>query len=162
MAADGSKAHEDNAADSNFSNEQTEKADDAPSDQVLTLAIHEKSFLQAGSSKLTSNREVVNSESTGNHEISNAKDLHEVVMNGEGGSPQSRGMASKVGGKDSSVNNGNKSFAFGPRGQDNGPLKVFHIIIGCFSILVYVIYVAFIYIFDLFMFLASWLVYILP
>ncbi|KAG4386675.1 hypothetical protein AAZX31_11G100000 [Glycine max] len=123
MAADGSKAHEDNAADSNFSNEQTEKADDAPSDQVLTLAIHEKSFLQAGSSKLTSNREVVNSESTGNHEISNAKDLHEVVMNGEGGSPQSRGMASKVGGKDSSVNNGNKSFAFGPRGQDNGPLK---------------------------------------
>ncbi|KAH1224345.1 MAP3K epsilon protein kinase 1 [Glycine max] len=123
MAADGSKAHEDNAADSSFSNEQTEKADDAPSDQVLTLAIHEKSFLQAGSSKLTSNREVVNSESTGNHEISNAKDLHEVVMNGEGGSPQSRGMASKVGGKDSSVNNGNKSFAFGPRGQDNGPLK---------------------------------------
>ncbi|KAL5168941.1 MAP3K epsilon protein kinase 1 [Glycine soja] len=123
MAADGSKAHEDNAADSNFSNEQTEKADDAPSDQVLTLAIHEKSFLQAGSSKLTSNREVVNSESTGNHEISNAKDLHEVVMNGECGSPQSRGMTSKVGGKDSSVNNGNKSFAFGPRGQDNGPLK---------------------------------------
>ncbi|KAL5168942.1 MAP3K epsilon protein kinase 1 [Glycine soja] len=100
-----------------------EKADDAPSDQVLTLAIHEKSFLQAGSSKLTSNREVVNSESTGNHEISNAKDLHEVVMNGECGSPQSRGMTSKVGGKDSSVNNGNKSFAFGPRGQDNGPLK---------------------------------------
>ncbi|KAL5168945.1 MAP3K epsilon protein kinase 1 [Glycine soja] len=94
MAADGSKAHEDNAADSNFSNEQTEKADDAPSDQ-----------------------------STGNHEISNAKDLHEVVMNGECGSPQSRGMTSKVGGKDSSVNNGNKSFAFGPRGQDNGPLK---------------------------------------
>ncbi|KAL5168944.1 MAP3K epsilon protein kinase 1 [Glycine soja] len=74
-------------------------------------------------SKLTSNREVVNSESTGNHEISNAKDLHEVVMNGECGSPQSRGMTSKVGGKDSSVNNGNKSFAFGPRGQDNGPLK---------------------------------------
>lgn len=114
MAADGSKAHEDNAAD------------DVPPDQVLTLAIREKSFLQAGS-----NREVVNSESTGNHEISNAKDLHEVVKNGEVGSPQSRGMANKFGGKDNSVNNGNKSFAFGPRGQDNDFLKVYHIIIGC-------------------------------
>ncbi|KAL2591699.1 hypothetical protein AAZX31_12G026300 [Glycine max] len=106
VAADGSKAHEDNAAD------------DVPPDQVLTLAIREKSFLQAGS-----NREVVNSESTGNHEISNAKDLHEVVKNGEVGSPQSRGMANKFGGKDNSVNNGNKSFAFGPRGQDNDFLK---------------------------------------
>ena len=102
-----------------------------PRMKVLTLAIHEKSFLQAGSSKLTSNREVVNSESTGNHEISNAKDLHEVVKNGEVGSPQSRGMANKFGGKDNSVNNGNKSFAFGPRGQDNDFLKVYHIIIGC-------------------------------
>lgn len=124
VAADNSKSHEDNASDSNFPNEGTEKADDVPSDQVLTLAIHEKSFLQTGSSKLTSNLEVVSSEPTGKHEISNAKDLHEVMMNGEVGSPQARGgTASKVGGKESSVNNGNKSFAFGPRAQDNGPLK---------------------------------------
>lgn len=126
MAADNCKSPEDNSSDSNFPNERTEKVDDVP-----TLAIREKSFLQTGSSKLSSNREVVSSEPTGNHEISNAKDLHEVMMNGEVGSPQSRGTASKVGGKDSSVNNGNKSFAFGPRAQDNGPLKVFHIFIGC-------------------------------
>ncbi|KAJ1389657.1 Serine-threonine/tyrosine-protein kinase, catalytic domain [Sesbania bispinosa] len=124
VAADSSKSHEDNASDSNAPNERTEKADDVPSDQVLTLAIREKSFLQTGSSKLSSNREMDSSEPTGNHEISNAKDLHEVMMNGEVGSPQSRGMASKVVGKDSSINNGNKSFAFGPRGQDNGSLKI--------------------------------------
>jgi len=51
------------------------------------------------------------SEPTGNHEISNT----EVVMNGEVGSPQSRGMTNKVGGK---------SFGFGPRGLDKGPSKV--------------------------------------
>ncbi|RDY10347.1 MAP3K epsilon protein kinase 1, partial [Mucuna pruriens] len=123
VAADSSKSHEDNASDSNFPNERTEQADDVPSDQVLTLAIREKSFLQTGSSKLSSNREVVSSEPTGNDEISNAKDPHEAMMNGEVGSPRSRGVASKVGGKDSSVNNGNKSFAFGPRGQDNGSFK---------------------------------------
>jgi len=51
------------------------------------------------------------------------------MMNGEVGSPQSRVMATKAGGKDSSVNNGNKSFAFGPRDQDNGSLKVFHVLV---------------------------------
>jgi hypothetical protein len=33
-------------------------------------------------------------------------------------------MANKVGGKDSSMNNGKKSFAFGARGLDKGPTKV--------------------------------------
>ncbi|XP_020215012.1 MAP3K epsilon protein kinase 1 isoform X1 [Cajanus cajan] len=123
VVAHSSKSPEDNASDSNFPNNRTEKADDVPSDQVLTLAIHEKSFLQTDSSNLSSNREVVSSDPTGNLESSNAKDLHEVTMNGEVGSPQSRVTASKVGGKDNSVNNGNKSFAFGPRGQDNDSLK---------------------------------------
>lgn len=121
MAANSSKPHEDNDSDSNFPNEKTERADDVPSDQVLTLAIHEKSVLLTGSGELSSNREVVSSDPTGNHEISNAKDLHEVSMNGEVGLPQSRGMANKAGGKYNSINNGNKSFAFGPRG---GSLKV--------------------------------------
>ncbi|KAL2329130.1 hypothetical protein Fmac_022557 [Flemingia macrophylla] len=123
VAADSSKSPEDNASDSNFPNKRNEKADGVPSDQVLTLAIHEKSFLQTDSSNLSSSREVVSSDPTGNHEISNAKDLHDVTMNGEVGSPKSRVTASKVGGKENSVNNGNKSFAFGPRGQDNGSLK---------------------------------------
>ncbi|KAK7404350.1 hypothetical protein VNO78_05179 [Psophocarpus tetragonolobus] len=123
VAADSGKAHEDRASDSNVPNERTEKADDVPSDQVLTLAIREKSFLQTSSSKLSSNREVVNSESIANNEFSNAKDLHEVMVNGEVESPQSRGMASKIGGNDCSASNGNKSFVFGARGQDNGSLK---------------------------------------
>ncbi|XP_027354222.1 MAP3K epsilon protein kinase 1-like isoform X2 [Abrus precatorius] len=127
VAADSSKSLEDNASGSHFPKEKTEKSDDVPSDQVLTLAINEKSLLQTGSGKLSSNREMVSSESSSNHEISNAKDPHEVVMNGEVGSPQSRGMANKVGGKDSSINNGNKSFAFGPRGQDTGSMKAMKI-----------------------------------
>ncbi|KAL4327355.1 hypothetical protein HN51_034574 [Arachis hypogaea] len=122
VTADGSKSHEDNASDSNFLNERTEKADDVPSDQVLTLAIPETSFLQTGSSKLSSNGEVEGSGPTDDHGNSNAKDLHAVGVNGEIKSPNSRGMANKLGGKDSTNNNGNKSFAFGTRGHDNGAL----------------------------------------
>ncbi|KAK7264110.1 hypothetical protein RJT34_31714 [Clitoria ternatea] len=121
VTVDSRKSQEDNASDSNFPNNRNEKLDDVPSDQVLTLAIHEKSSLQASSSKLSSSGEVASSEPTGNYEISNAKD-HEFMVNGEIESPQSRGMTNKVGGNDSSINNGNKSFAFGPRGQDNGSL----------------------------------------
>ena len=132
VAADGSKSHEDNTSDSNFLNAITEKADDVASDQVLTLAIPEKSLLQTGSSKLSSNREVVSSGPTGDHGISNAKDLHEVMMNGEVKSPKSRGIANKLGGRDS-TNNGNKSFAFGPRGHDNGSLAVKY---PCFFLLI--------------------------
>lgn len=124
MAADSNRSQEESASDSNFPNERTEKADDFSSDEVFTLAIHEKSFQQTGSGKLSHDGEVGSSEPTGNHEISNAKELHEVTMNGEVGSPQSRGVANKVGVKDSSINNGKKSFAFGPRGLDKGPTKV--------------------------------------
>lgn len=129
MAADSSKSQEDNASDSSFPNERTEKTDDVQSDQVLTLSIHEKSFPQTGSGKLSSDREVGTSETTGNHELSNAKDHDEVMMNGEVGIPQTRGVANKVGGKDMSINNGKKSFAFGPRGLDNGSLKVKYLIL---------------------------------
>ncbi|KAL5055322.1 hypothetical protein RYX36_036004 [Vicia faba] len=122
-AADSSRSQEESASDSNFPNERTDKADDFISDEVFTLAIHEKSFQQTGSGKLSHDGEVGSSEPTGNHEISNAKELHEVTMNGEVGSPQSRGVANKVGVKDSSINNGKKSFAFGPRGLDKGPTK---------------------------------------
>ncbi|CAI8617214.1 unnamed protein product [Vicia faba] len=122
-AADSSRSQEESASDSNFPNERTDKADDFISDEVFTLAIHEKSFQQTGSGKLSRDGEVGSSEPTGNHEISNAKELHEVTMNGEVGSPQSRGVANKVGVKDSSINNGKKSFAFGPRGLDKGPTK---------------------------------------
>ncbi|KAF1885251.1 hypothetical protein Lal_00029140 [Lupinus albus] len=123
VAADGSKSQEDNASDSNFLNERTENRGDVPSDQVLTLPIHEKSFLKTGSSKFSSNR-VISSELTdGDHEISKAKDFHEVTMNGEVGPPKSRGVANKLGGKHSSINDGNKSFGFGPKVQDNGSVK---------------------------------------
>ncbi|XP_019450937.1 PREDICTED: MAP3K epsilon protein kinase 1-like isoform X2 [Lupinus angustifolius] len=119
VVADGSKSQEDNASDSNL----TLKGGDVPSDKVPTLAIHEKSFLKTGSSKFSSNREVLSSEPTGDHEISNAKDLHEITMNGEVGSLQLRGVAKNLEGKDSCINDSNKSFAFGPRGQDNGSIK---------------------------------------
>lgn len=124
--ANSRKSHEDNASDSNFSNERTEKEDDIPSDQVLTLAIREKSFLRTGSGNLSSSIEVVSAEPTGT-ETSNAKDLHEVIMNGEVESPQSRGKANMAVGKDSSINNRTKPFAFEPRGQDSGSLKAMKI-----------------------------------
>lgn len=66
---------------------------------------------------------MVSAEPTGT-ETSNAKDLHEVIMNGEVESPQSRGKANMAVGKDSSINNRTKPFAFEPRGQDSGSLKV--------------------------------------
>ncbi|CAL0304305.1 unnamed protein product [Lupinus luteus] len=119
VVADGSKSQEENASDSNL----TLKGGGVPSDKVPTVAISEKPFLKTGSGKFYSNREVLSSEPTGDHEISNAKDLHEITMNGEVGSPHLRRVAKKLEGKESSINDSNKSFAFGPRGQDNGFIK---------------------------------------
>ncbi|OIW21638.1 hypothetical protein TanjilG_06942 [Lupinus angustifolius] len=55
--------------------------------------------------------------------VFSGKDLHGVTMNGEVGPPQLGVVANKLGGRHSSINIGNKSFAFGPRGQDNGCVK---------------------------------------
>lgn len=112
------------ASESDFLNEKTEKHDDVFSDQVLTLAIHEKLSLQTGSNKHSSNGEVSGSEMTGDHDIPNTKDKDESMRNGEVESPESRGIDKKPGGKGSSVTNGSMSFCFGPRVQDNGSLKV--------------------------------------
>ncbi|KAK4261942.1 hypothetical protein QN277_004873 [Acacia crassicarpa] len=121
--AGGSKHHEDVGSDSDFLNEKTEKQDDVFSDQVLTLAIHEKLSLQTGSIKPCSNGEVAITEMSADHETPNTKDHNEVIMHGEVGSPESRGIDRRPGGKGSSVTSGSISFCFGPRGQDNGSLK---------------------------------------
>lgn len=123
-AAGSSKHHEDIASDSDFLNEKTENTNDVFSDHVLTLAIHEKLSLQTGPSKHCSNGEVASSDMTGDHDIPNTNGQNEVIMNGEFGSPESRGVDRKPGGKGSSVTNGSISFCFGPRGQDSGSLKV--------------------------------------
>ncbi|OIW15673.1 hypothetical protein TanjilG_09611 [Lupinus angustifolius] len=109
VAADGSRSQEDNASDSNFLNERTENKGYFPSD-------HEEESLSVAVTCVQS----VTSSTTGDNEISKAKDLHEVTMNGEVGPPQLGVVANKLGGRHSSINIGNKSFAFGPRGQDNG------------------------------------------
>ena len=120
--AGGSKHHENVGSDSDFLNENIEKQDDVFSDQVLTLAIHEKLSLQNGSTKPGSSGEII-TEMSANHDILISKDHSEVMVH-EVGSPESRGIDRKPGGKGSSVTSGSISFCFGPRGQENGTLKV--------------------------------------
>ncbi|KAJ7982314.1 Protein kinase [Quillaja saponaria] len=121
--ADPGKSHKDECADSDFGKEGAESADDdVPSDQVLTLAIHEKSSLQNGSGRLSSNREVAPSEPTELQELPNPSDHDEMVTNSEVGSPDSKGtsIARKNGGKSIHMN---KPFGFRPRSQNHSSPK---------------------------------------
>ncbi|KAJ7949309.1 Protein kinase [Quillaja saponaria] len=116
-AADPGKSHKDRGADSDIFLERTENGGvDVPSDQVLTLAIHEKSSLETDSSRLSSNKEVALSEPTELHKLPNTIDHDEV------GSPDSKGtnVARKNEGKGIHEN---KSFSFLPRIQDNSSHK---------------------------------------
>lgn len=95
------------------------------SDQVPTLAIHEKSSLQSSSGRL-SIKNIVAALGPGQlHEISHQD---EGMMNGDVGSPSGRKhMEKRHGGKGSSIDFENKSFGFGPINQDAGVEKVmFH------------------------------------
>ncbi|KAK2635752.1 hypothetical protein Ddye_030544 [Dipteronia dyeriana] len=97
---------------------------DLLSDQVPTLAIHEKSLLKIGSDKLSANKMVAaTNEPNDLQEVSNTSDQDEAY--GEVGSPESRwkNIANKHGGRGSSSNVENKSYGLGPRSQKSSVQK---------------------------------------
>ncbi|XP_019461926.1 PREDICTED: MAP3K epsilon protein kinase 1-like isoform X2 [Lupinus angustifolius] len=112
--------------DEEFSNQ----TDDFPSDPVLTIAIHEKSSQQAGSSRLSSNsnKEVASSGYTSNLHISNAQDQEEAMMNGEVGYPQPIGKGSFLERKRSSIKNINNPFCFGTKDRDDGSIEAINML----------------------------------
>ncbi|KAJ4822823.1 MAP3K epsilon protein kinase 1 [Turnera subulata] len=95
--------------------------DDLHSDQVPTLAIHEKSSLQPGSFRSSADKEAASSAMPHDH-------LHgqdEVLTNGELESPSARkkNIDRKHGGKGNSTYTESSPFGFATRSQDNGLQK---------------------------------------
>ncbi|PON41696.1 Phosphorylase kinase, gamma catalytic subunit [Parasponia andersonii] len=109
------------ASDSNLVDDRTENPEDDLSDQVPTLAIHEKSSLQNGLGKVSSNREVTTSEEAELLELPQPSSHDEVLVNGDVGSPVSKMIN---GGKASSSSNTTRPFGFGQRNQDTSFQKV--------------------------------------
>lgn len=98
--------------------------DDVYSDQVPTLAFHEKSPIHTNSVGLAANNETANS--TELHESSHLVSQEKVPVNGELGSPESRRksiIARKFEGKGSSVHVEDSSFSSVPRSHDLNPQK---------------------------------------
>lgn len=121
-----SKSDEEHSSNGNLVEERIENLDDViQSDQVPTLAIHEKSAIQTGSSTLSSNKVVGAKDPTELQEMSNMSDQEEMLISSEAGSPEMRqkNVATKHGGKGSSNNVENKSSGY-PRSQNNNLQKV--------------------------------------
>ncbi|KAK9275389.1 hypothetical protein L1049_022653 [Liquidambar formosana] len=123
---DISKSDKDHGSDCNIVEERAENPEDGVlSDQVLTLAIHEKSAIRTSSVRLSANGEVA-PYPVELHESSHMGDQDEVLMNGEVGSPDSgrkNAVVRKHEGKASSVHADNRSFGFGLKSQDNSLQK---------------------------------------
>ncbi|XP_044488879.1 MAP3K epsilon protein kinase 1-like isoform X2 [Mangifera indica] len=120
-----SKSDEEHSSNGNLVEERIENLDDViQSDQVPTLAIHEKSAIQTGSSTLSSNKVVGAKDPTELQEMSNMSDQEEMLISSEAGSPEMRqkNVATKHGGKGSSNNVENKSSGY-PRSQNNNLQK---------------------------------------
>ncbi|XP_028783754.1 MAP3K epsilon protein kinase 1-like [Neltuma alba] len=99
-----------NNSNSHLLDESIEKP--VPSDQVLASSISERSSPPSGPNKISSNEEEGRSELTGDHNIAHPRE-NEEMMNGYQQSEVDR----KLGGKGSSINNGDKSTIFGLKSQ---------------------------------------------
>lgn len=96
------------------------------SDQVPTLAIHEKSSLPTTSGILPANKDVAPPSPTDSNEVLDMGDQDEALMNGKVGSPKSRKnnvLYKKSEGKGSSTQLDNRLFGFVPRSQENSSRK---------------------------------------
>lgn len=121
---DMTKSGQHPASDLGHVDERTENPEDDLSDQVPTLAIHEKSFLQNGAGRLSSDKEGTSSDQAEILELPQPSNHDEVLVNGGVGSPASR---MKNGGKGISSSITNRPFGFGQRNQDTSFQKVdFH------------------------------------
>lgn len=118
---DMTKSGQHPASDLGHVDERTENPEDDLSDQVPTLAIHEKSFLQNGAGRLSSDKEGTSSDQAEILELPQPSNHDEVLVNGGVGSPASR---MKNGGKGISSSITNRPFGFGQRNQDTSFQKV--------------------------------------
>lgn len=104
--------------------------DDALSDQYLTLAFHDKSSMRTSSGRLSCTREEASTNSAESQELSNMRNLVELVANGEVESPEIKRKNIITGeheGKGSSMPAENTLFGFGPKIPEISPRKVkFH------------------------------------
>ncbi|XP_050230992.1 MAP3K epsilon protein kinase 1-like isoform X2 [Mercurialis annua] len=120
-----SKSNKDHILNCDGVEERTYKLEhDVQSDQVPTLAIHEKTSLQTGSSKPSANKAVAAYASL--HGSTHLHDEDENLVNGgEAESPKARrkSVDRKHGGKGTSAHSENRAFGFSSRSQDNGLQK---------------------------------------
>ncbi|KAG8644129.1 MAP3K epsilon protein kinase 1 isoform X2 [Manihot esculenta] len=119
-----SNSDKDHSSDFGIIEERTDKLeDDLQSDQVPTLAIHEKTSFQNGSIGLCTNK--VAAACASHPGSSHLNDQDESVMNGEVESRDASGKSvdRKHGGKGSCNNVENKPFGFAPSRQDIGLQK---------------------------------------
>uniref|UniRef100_A0A6N2MH64 Protein kinase domain-containing protein n=1 Tax=Salix viminalis TaxID=40686 RepID=A0A6N2MH64_SALVM len=121
---DVSKSCKDNSSNDDEVEERTDKLDnDLHSDQVPTLAIHEKSSLKTSSGRLSMNK--VAAACAPLHGSTDMHDQDQALSNGDMESPDVRGknIDRRDGGKTNSTNVENESFVFATRSQDNGLQK---------------------------------------
>ncbi|KAL7001524.1 MAP3K epsilon protein kinase 1 [Sarracenia purpurea var. burkii] len=124
--ADIGSSRKDNGSRSNLVEDRADSAvDDALSDQVLTLAIHEKSPLHSSSVTLSSDNDVIPSHPEVLHEPPQTSDEGEVRVNGIVGSTDSRrkNITAKNLEGNGSVHVDHRSFGFGTKNQDYSPRK---------------------------------------
>jgi len=125
---DVSKSCKDNSSNDDEVEERTDKLDnDLHSDQVPTLAIHEKSSLKTSSGRLSMN--IVAAACAPLHGSTDMHDQDQALSNGDMESPDVRGknIDRRDGGKTNSTHVENESFVFATRSQDNGLQKVINI-----------------------------------
>lgn len=122
--ADASKANDNQGHSSNLSEERGEYSGNLSSDQVPTLAIHDKSVAES-TLMISALTQGAGSEQLG--EQGHKAGLDEVLRNGELGSPISKRkdvVSGKVEGKGNAVHKMNTLFSFGTRNQDDNLQKV--------------------------------------
>ncbi|KAH7840575.1 hypothetical protein Vadar_018785 [Vaccinium darrowii] len=129
-SADGTdvgKSAEDNGSNSSLVEERADNVvDDDLSDQVLTLAIHERSPLRTTSVGLLAGNDMVPSHSEELHEPLHKTEEGEVLVNGKMDSPDSRSKnitAKNLEGNGSYAHVEHRSFGFGAKNQDYNPRK---------------------------------------
>lgn len=129
------KSGEDPASDLKFVEEEADTLENDLIDEVPTLAIHEKSSLQNGSGRISSNKELAASGPAELDEPPHMTNNEEAPMNGEVKSPEltTKNVTGKQGGKGNSIHVGFRSFGFGARNQDGAFQKV-----GCNNIVDFV------------------------
>ncbi|XP_048492312.1 MAP3K epsilon protein kinase 1 isoform X2 [Beta vulgaris subsp. vulgaris] len=121
--ADASKANDNQGHSSNLSEERGEYSGNLSSDQVPTLAIHDKSVAES-TLMISALTQGAGSEQLG--EQGHKAGLDEVLRNGELGSPKSKRkdvVSGKVEGKGNAVHKMNTLFSFGTRNQDDNLQK---------------------------------------